>query len=278
MDNNNILLSILLPTYNYPLGVDRILAVFTKVNPSFLASIEFIISDDSDLDCEKIKINEISFFYKNQYGLNINYILGSKTKNPVDNWNKLIGLSRGVYKQIIHHDDFFISETHIENLLQFINSEEPDICILRLYKADKFYLYKHMPLLIVNFFLKLVPSFILLKNFIGPSACIVFKTKSETFNPNLKWIVDVDWYFKILTKSTKILFCYSIPIASEFNYHNSITSRIKEKKKILKLKELKMINFQFKIYHHFFLFLWPILKLYNIVANFFIKKPINDCY
>ena len=277
MLHHKFLLSVLLPTYNYPFGVHRILVSFSRLDPSLISKIEFIISDDSDSLLANKEIQKISKFYKHRYNFNLKYIIGAKTKNPIDNWNSLLEKCNGKFRQIIHHDEFFMSHLDIVNLLSMLNSAKHEIYVLKLYTTDKFYYYDHIPNLVIRFLLRFFISSILLINYIGPSACIVFKSfTSMKFNRHLKWIVDTDWFYRTFLRNNRIFFCNSIAIGSESNYKNSITKKIVGSKIYLKYKELKRINFNFNFLHFIFLILWPILKVYIISSRFFKKTLIYD--
>lgn len=275
--NYNFLLSILLPAYNYSIGINRILEPFSKLDSSLLKKIEFIISDDSDSLLESKEIQKITNFYIQRYDFNLTHISGRKTRNPIDNWNSLLEKSSGKFKQIIHHDEFFMSHLDIEDLLSMLNSVKHDIYILKLYTTDKFYYSDHIPNLIIRFLLRFFLSSILLINYIGPSACIVFRSfTAKKFNRRLKWIVDTDWFYRVFFRNNKIFFCDSIAIVSESNYENSITKKIVGSKIYLKYKELEKINFKFNLLHVIFLILWPIVKIYVFLSNLFRKMLVND--
>jgi hypothetical protein len=274
---HNFLLSVLLPAYNYSLGLNRILEPFSRLDPRLLKKIEFIVSDDSDSLFANKEIQKITNFYKHKFNFNLTYVTGTNTKNPIDNWNNLLEKSSGKFNQIIHHDEFFMSHLDIENLLSMLNSAKYEIYILKLYTTDKFYFYDHIPNLVIRFLLRFFLSSIVLVNYIGPSACIVFRSFiKKKFNRRLKWIVDSVWYYKVFSESNKLLFCDSIAIVSESNYENSITKKIVGSKIYLKYKELVKINFKLNLLHVIFLILWPTVKIYVFLSNLFRKILVND--
>ncbi len=276
MKLSNSLLSILLPAYNYPCGIERLLKIFVKIKPKYLDRIEFIISDDSDSAEAVKKIKKTINVFKLKYNFNILYVSGTKNKNPVDNWNKLLNESNGIYKQIIHHDEFYKSHNDIDRLMHQLNSEKHDVYILKLYTIDKFFYYDHIPYVIKNFLLRNFLTSVVLVNFIGPSACVVFRARCEKkFNRMLRWIVDVDWFYRIFSDSNKIFFSNSISIVSETHFANSITNTIEEPKIFVKFKELVHINFKFNFFHFIFLVFWPVIKIYILLTNFFTRTPIK---
>jgi hypothetical protein len=276
MCKNTFLLSILIPTYNYSYGLDRILKSFINVEKKYLAKVEFLISDDSDNAFEAKKIYDICSIYKEQYKYNLIYFEGTKSSNPIDNWNSLIIKSNGLYRQIIHHDEFYSNHMEIEELLDAIALKKYDIYILKLYSVKKMFIYNHLPNYLIKFLLELFPSFILIKNFIGPSACFVYKCScEEIFNPELKWLVDTDWYYRLLTTNT-YRFISSVNIYSESNRRDSITHRITEFHFLITYRELKALKYKPKIIYLFFLFFWPLIKSFMLIHNFFYKARIND--
>lgn len=276
MSQNHFLLSILIPTYNYSYGLERILKAFINVKKSYLAKIEFLISDDSNNVYEVKKIRDICCLYKEKYKYNLAYFEGTKSSNPIDNWNSLIIKSNGLYRQIIHHDEFFSNHKDIERLLEAITLKKYDIYILKIYLVKKMFIYNHIPNYVIKFFLKLFPSFILIKNFVGPSACFVYRSSNEgIFNAKLKWLVDVDLYYRLLLINS-FKFVNSVSIYSESNRKESITHKIAEFHSLIAFRELKTLKFKPKIIYLFFLFFWPLIKFLMWIHNFFYKTRIND--
>ena len=276
MRQNTFLLSILIPTYNYSYGLERILKTFINVEKRYLAKVEFLISDDSNNAYEAKKIHDICCFYKEQYKYNLIYFEGTKSSNPIDNWNYLISKSNGLYRQIIHHDEFFSNCRGIKQLLDTINLKKYDIYILKIYSVKKMFIYNHLPNYLIKFLLELFPSFVLIKNFVGPSACFVFKNScEEIFNPELRWLVDADWYYRLLIIN-RFRFVSSLNIYSESNRLDSITHKITEFHFLIAFRELKALKYKPKIIYLFFLFFWPLIKLSMWIHNFFYRTRIND--
>ena len=276
MSQNKFLLSILIPTYNYSYGLERILKAFINVEKRYLAKVEFLISDDSNIAYEVKKIHDLCCLYKEQYKYNLIYLEGTKSSNPIDNWNSLIIKSNGLFRQIIHHDEFFGNYKDIEQLLDIIGLKKYDIYILKIYSVKKMFIYNHLPNYLIKFLLELFPSFILIKNFIGPSACFVFRNRCEgIFNPKIKWLVDADLYYRLLIIN-RFRFVSSVNIYSESNRRDSITHKITEFHFLVAFRELKALKYKPKIIYLFFLFFWPLIKFSMWIYNFFYKGRIND--
>ncbi len=98
------LLSICIPAYNRPLLFRRSLESITIENEKYSASIEIIVTDDSDgRECEEIT-REVLLHWT---GSHI-YEHHAKRLGMVENWNRSICLAKGHYVLILHDDDFLL--------------------------------------------------------------------------------------------------------------------------------------------------------------------------
>ena len=111
---NLIKLSILIPTYNYKLGLSKILESINCIDYDSRKKIEIIISDDSDnrIINQELK-NNLTFSFKN-----FKYIHNKKTLGGPENWNQLISLAKGDYYWILHHDEVWqkdkVTSSHVQ--------------------------------------------------------------------------------------------------------------------------------------------------------------------
>ena len=204
---------------------------------------EIIISDDSTLF-------EISKSLKSLES--ISYVVGPK-KSAVDNWNKLLDIANGDYVWCLHHDELITNNT-IE-MLNKINFDKYDAIILNLYIEikDKIVQFRS------NFFKKLIfyqKKITIYNNYLGSPSVLIHRKSDIRYNKKLKYLVDVDYFLKIL--SGKILFS-NIPIISLQN-KNSITSTYDTQSAYK--KELTILNKNFTFYE-------LILSLLNKIYNFY---------
>jgi glycosyltransferase involved in cell wall biosynthesis len=265
---NSLLLSILIPSYCYPMGVEKILTTLAEGND---CRVECIISDDSPDD----GVQTIFEKYRHKFS-NIEYIKNSPSLGAVMNWNSLIARSHGKYVLLMHHDEFPLDATFIRDLLCLINNnKEADIVLLKCYLVDEknrkyLHAFNFLKAVVVKYFL----PFILTKNIIGPTSVIVFnKNLSESFDDNLTWFVDSDFYYRILRKSNKIIFG-KIGIGSELNRIQSITHGLKNNIDSIRRKEMsymakKYINHDFWIKYRFANFYFIVLFFLWISTRFF---------
>jgi len=229
-----IKISILIPTYNYLEGLIRIIETL-NIGDSGL--VEVLIFDDSS--DEKIE----SYFSNSNFKGNIIYQRNTNDTGAVKNWNKLIEKSSGEYILLMHHDEFPSDENFIAQLLKLINEfTEVDIfsfkCIL--VSGDKTYVRSHTSSYFRKLFAVTSPEYIFKRNFLGPvSTLLIRKSIVPKFDTNLKWLVDVAFYYELLKRTKSWFFYDNIIIFSELGRGDSITSNIKDELHGIKHKEKK---------------------------------------
>ena len=211
------LLSVLIPTYNnYQL--------FLRVVENYLFDqrIVILVSDDSDNYIEK---KSIQLFCKNN---NIRYFEGPK-RSAGENWNYLIGKTTTPFFVVNHHDDY------PNNLLFLDLLESKDIGLMILpttskpqgKSAHKIYSWQQK---IFSKFCLFFPN-ATFNLFLSPTAALIVNSKARDilFDANLKWFVDCDWYYRIVSEirknQLKIKFC-SVSRIISVQAQNSISSSI----------------------------------------------------
>lgn len=213
MDMNNRLLCILIPSYNYFDGVQRILNLVKSDN-----RISVVISDDSDDPrCAK-KINNL---VKNINLDRIKYVIGPG-KGAGENWNSLYKYIDAKYYTFMHHDEVYSDLLFVDKLK---NKSKLDCVILPCWVVHSDGIRK-IPSKCQKATMMVAKKFLPIFNFIGPSSSIILK-KSITpkFNLNLKWYIDVEWFFRALKLcSHKIVFESSSTVVVSYQYENSITN------------------------------------------------------
>ena len=244
----SIKLSILIPTYNFSSGINKILDCIESIEDDFRDFIEIIISDDSDQEIIQTKRNE---FLKKQFK---NYIYNRNIENhgAINNWNKLISKARGDYIWLLHHDESWQKEKNIiRYIFEVINIKKPNILILPISRSKRIK-FHNFSIQISNShitFKKILRSFInnpklLLKtNIIGPPSSLIYKQNKLNYDKNLKYLVDVEFYIRLFK------FYNSENIVIGFDYYNLISSQ-NNKNSITRvlIKELRSLKNNEKIY------------------------------
>lgn len=268
---SNITLSILIPAYNFPNGIRRILE-----NLEYHSEVEIVIFDNSDnfinlqlIDRFKIKFNN-QIIYKN-----------FKPTNPVQNWNNLIKYSNGNFYILLHHDELFLLNTTMSNFISYLKTTENSLLIFKCILIKKFSKL-HFPVFLSKFLIIKFPIYILKRNFLGPTACLVIKKEvfGEFYDENLKWLVDVDFYYRLfLNKNLKFEFINLANIYSFQDNTDSITNKVKINFNSILKNETKFIikkyNFKscFNLIKFDYIF-WILFKIIFLPFSFFI--PLNS--
>lgn len=201
-----MVLTLVLPNYNYLEGYIRNVDQILNQKGFNDELVKILVSDDSTTD----EIAKYSFRNDRQIK-GLNYVVGPKN-GAVSNWNHCLQKVDTEYAMFIHHDEYMLSNTFFENVLQLIDSCKPDIIILPLLKKKNNIFIKHYPHFLKFLFVKFPHLLFVCNPFGSPSVIVYKKQLAEPFDPNLRWLVDVDWYFRMLMKRPKVCF------ANEFNF------------------------------------------------------------
>ncbi len=230
-------LSILIPAFNYPEGIDRI---FLSLLQMQTYGYEVIVFDNSTNDevCDVIEkyVYELPVTYKKIQG-----------NGAINNWNELLEAAQGDYFVLLHHDEFFIGVNFLENIFSALKLN-PDLLLLDCILVDPITLKnkRHIPMWFRLSIVKYFPSYLLKRNLIGPTASIIVKRELYTrFNDELKWLVDVDNYVRILRSVNNIVSCENSYVGSVLNRSDSITASLGGSiKKIKKQEKLYLLGLE----------------------------------
>jgi len=172
-------------------------------------------------------------------------------------WNQAFVLAQKrdcEWFQIRHHDDYLISGFDNNPHMSFIPSLllNKDLAVAPIIKPMfsignfHFYRYHCHPLLIK--ILLLLPSQLLyFYNYLGPTASLYIRTEakiaSSQFNIDLRWLVDVDWYVKLIDQlDYSRLTVLSKPLTMSIPNSRSITSKyFSESRQEVVEKELAIV-------------------------------------
>jgi glycosyltransferase involved in cell wall biosynthesis len=234
-------LSILIPTYNYLEGVCRILDSLTHC---LNYNIEIIISDDSsDENIERIVMTRL-----HQFNEKLRYIRQKPSLGAVKNWNYLLESAKGEYILLLHHDEYPLDLNFIEKLIYLIDSKnEIDVFVLPCMIAESGKpLREHLPNSVRKTITEHFPLYLFRRNVVGPTSSIVARRQFyPRFDENLKWLVDVDLYYR-LRHLTDFWSFQGPRIASLINRPGSITSVLADDILNLNIKELKYIKYKYR--------------------------------
>ncbi|HEY0030057.1 MAG TPA: glycosyltransferase family 2 protein [Bacteroidia bacterium] len=165
---------------------------------------ELIVTDDSTDDSVKKLLDEFDFRGR------LRYFKNTPSLGSPANWNASMSKATGEYIKILHHDDFFTSDHSLRVFVKLLddNAEASfafsgtviDLLALR---TKKIHSCSNMQ------FAKMItyPDRLFFSNYIGaPSATIIRNKGCMLFDEKLKWLVDVDWYMRLILTYPKVAF------------------------------------------------------------------------
>jgi glycosyltransferase involved in cell wall biosynthesis len=264
-ENNKYLLSILIPAYNYPIGVERILS---KLSSEYSEDIEIIVFDDSSDN----KVHSVCTAYKDAFYSFI-YKHNDPAMGAVVNWNSLLDEAQGEYCLLLHHDEFPLGDNFVNKVIDTLSINTAiDVLIMDLVLVDinTGFIRQHAPSWLRNLSAKYFPEYLFRRNVIGPISTLIIRRKIfPHFDSNLQWMVDVDLYVRLFLKKPKIKFNPSIRIGSSLDRTKSITSSISHNLDKIEKVELHYLN---KIYGpKFSLYRGGIISFYYMPLYIFEK-------
>lgn len=190
------MISICIPAYKNEQYLKRLL---DSIAIQDYKDFEVIISDDSPDN------NLVSLISNYSDKFNIRYIRNEVALGSPANWNNAIKYATGEWIKIMHDDDWFADKTSLGLFAEFANI---DSCPFVFSGFSNIYSDGKAACYTVNKFQKWLlrrsPLNLLKQNFIGhPSTTLLRNDFAELYDERLKWLVDIEYYVRMLTKTKK---------------------------------------------------------------------------
>lgn len=292
--------SICIPTYKQ---TDYLRRSLESIYMQKFTDYELIVTDDSPDESVKNLLGEFNFGNKLKYFKNTN-----KLGTP-ENWNEGIRRANGEYIKIIHHDDWFKNKNSLANFVLLLE-KNPNVDFAfsssEAMDREKKFSFLHSLNKKQEKNLQNNPSILFFENLIGaPSATIYRKKINLEYDKELKWLVDVDFYMRILKNNKNFIYCKDplIQITTDGIHQvtkevqNDVCLQVKEYSYLYK-KIMRKINFISKISFYLKFFKYPnflnlrenkYCKINNLpielkilakikIINIYIKKIIKAIY
>lgn len=215
MLKSNKSISIVIPTYN---NIELFVNAINSILNQTILPDEIIVSDDSSSDyierwCADCH-NPIIKYYRNR-----------PTKGAVVNWNWGINQTTKDWIILMHHDEEFMSSNYLESLCKHFEDADVIISDIRVNTLGKIRKGR------INGLLKKCliqnPLSFLIVNSIGPCACVCFKRRLLIeFDTHLTWLVDTEWYMRLLKSSKHVIYDSELIILSNHGHIDQITKNI----------------------------------------------------
>ena len=209
--------SIVIPAYNHLSLLQRALDSVIRQEE---ADYEVIVSDDSSDD-------KIERYIQEMNNPDIHYYRHQKGIRAADNWNWGLQKGTGRYLILMHHDEEMAECNYLKRVQQQME-QGADITISTVCvngQKKKRHANRRLKEFVCNH-----PTLLFLLNVIGPCACLTFRKELlQPFNTDLRWLVDVEWYYQML-KGKRLAFVHALTIGSHHGHEGqiSLTLFIKE--------------------------------------------------
>lgn len=211
---------------------------------------EVIVCDDS-------KSNDVRDFVEllaSKYS-NVQYLNGSRSGNPVDNWNKGLEQSKADYCVVIHHDEFLVDNKYLRDAVDRVEENNLDAvvacsAVVGITRKSRFSIMRRLICFLGN------PLWMLFfVNWVGSTANVVFRKRIDLkFDASLKYLVDVDFYYRIFIRKLSYEFLNRIVVISVAHHsaqitasYDFLTENIKEIKYMRRLKNFSILSWQYNI-------------------------------
>jgi glycosyltransferase involved in cell wall biosynthesis len=198
-ENNPVFFSICIPAYKRTEYLKRLL---DSISIQEFRHFEVIVTDDSSDDTVQKLCTEYNEKFAIQYFKNIPNL------GTPENWNESIRYAKGDWIKIMHDDDWFSDKNSLSEFANAIR-KNPNVDFLFSAFENQYLDELRSKIIRANPFrlsqLFHNPSTLLSSNVIGPPSVTAYKRDLEQhYDKKLKWLVDIDFYIRILQGSKAI--------------------------------------------------------------------------
>lgn len=197
-----VAISVVIPTFE-----DAELA-FSAIESCLAQSgvdLEVLVTDDSTSDEVKRAVAIVD-------DPRVRYMRHQSTGTASDNWNFGISQAAGRYIVLLHHDELFIQPDALSRARNVLN-DLPGVYVFGhevILSAERIRYRKTWMAQCV----KAMPSILFFSNFVGSPSNVVFEASQfRPFDARLKWLVDVDWFYR-MARRQRITFSDRVEIRS----------------------------------------------------------------
>lgn len=193
--------SICIPCYRQPA---LLLRALESVRIQTFMDFEVIISDDSPSDECKIVVKEFC-----GEDPRFKYFHNTSPLGSPENWNRTLDLASGDLIKILHHDDQFFDSDSLDILVKAMDADPQAVMAFGVSvncNANGEVTGIPRPAALDLHRMQKDASYLLKGNFIGaPSAMIFRASPTLRFDRRLRWLVDVDFYIRLMSATGKRL-------------------------------------------------------------------------
>ena len=195
MSNRQPLISICIPAYK---RIDYLQRLLQSIADQSHTDFEVIVTDDSTDETVK----ELCNLYQNQFPLF--YFWNVKPLGTPENWNQAVRKAKGKWIKLMHDDDWFLDKNSLRSFADKAENSPGSFFVFSAYRnAYSGERARYKEIFPNPFLFKMLlknPAILFSGNIIGPPSCVLYKQKEDIwFDKRLKWLVDIDFYFRYLS-------------------------------------------------------------------------------
>ena len=207
-----------MPTFNSVALAERCL---TSILDQKGICAQIIVSDDSTVPGVEDLVQRLRATYPA-----ICYAPGARTGNPVDNWNVGLDLAQGRYSLLVHHDEVLTDPGYLRRAVDRLDAHRAQVLLTGHSRAGGSGRSRFGLASTLARWLRLGPWTLYLINWIGPTASVAFATDlAPRFDPRLVWLVDVDFYARLLAQAQGVVSEREVSVISQL-HPDQISARI----------------------------------------------------
>lgn len=266
------MISICIPTYNQTIYLEKLMQSIVEQD---YQDFEVVVSDDSTT----VDVSNLIENFKEKLPGKIRYYRNSPPLGSPENWNYAISMAKCDIIKIMHHDDYFSTTTSLSRIVQEFNDKKDlTVCFCGGYTNIRGNIRNHTAALKVAKEYFREPHRLFFENVLGSPSSLCVKKQILQFDKNLKWLVDVQAYYKILKRNYEVAYIPEPLIVGVLDDHsltNSLSDNaeveLTEVRTILKNIDLLNVTDKLAVYK---LYLQKLRKygIYNTVG-FKLKCP-----
>jgi len=210
--------SICIPAYRQ---VEYLRRTLQSIREQDFDDYELIVSDDSPDESVRRLLREFDF------GERLRYVRNVPALGSPENWNAAIRLALGDYIKLQHHDDHFVRPDALRRFVELLDVdpkadfgfaaslvEHVDSGLKRVHRPSEQQLAD----------LRSDPASLFNGNCVGaPSATICRSAIGLAYDARMKWLVDIDYYYRALMRNPHFAYTSEVLIGTPTNASHQVT-------------------------------------------------------
>jgi len=211
------LVSVCIPAYNQTVFLKKTL---DSLRSQTFKDFEVVITDDSSTNEVQLLVEK----YRND--LSINYHKNPKSLGSPTNWNKSLDLAKGGLIKIIHHDDWLAWPESLQKFVDVFKNEKVSFafCTTEILNVKDNTVSYNRPEKEFLENLKKDPRFLFNYNKIGSPTATMFRKTNLRFDEKVKYLVDVDFYIRMLSTGAGFVYIDEPLIVNTSNNTEQVTA------------------------------------------------------